>query len=114
MATTISTNLDSAVATKARHIAHKENRSISNFVAGAVGVFSEFPKELRDVLLELRASEDKALLQEVAREMAAVIAWKRFDAASARVAQEARSDLGLASLSDIELLDAAVEMTKSN
>lgn len=114
MAATISTNLDTAVAAKARQIAQKENRTVSNFVAGAVGVFSEFPKELRDTLLELRASEDKALLTEIMREMTAVIAWKRFDAAVARVVKEARFEPSLAALSDIELLDAAVEMTKGN
>jgi hypothetical protein len=112
MAMTISTNLDKAVATKARNIAQKENRSISNFVAGAVGVFSEFPKELRDILLELRASDDSTLMKEVMREMTLAVARRRFDAAIERVVTEARFDPSLANLSDIELLDAAVEVSK--
>lgn len=114
MAATISTNLDSAVAMKARRIAQNENRTISNFVAGAVGVFSEFPKELRDALLELRASEDRALLRDIMREMALVVARKRFDAAVANVAREANFDPTLASASDLELLDAAVEIVKAS
>lgn len=113
MADTISTNLDHAVAVKARQIAQRENRTVSNFVAGAVGVFSDFPKELRDILLELRASNDSQLLRDVMREMTFVAARARFDAAAAKLAQEGKFDVTL-DASDMDLLEAATAMTKGS
>jgi len=112
MADTISANLDHALAVKARLIAQKENRTVSNFVAGAVGVFSDFPKELRDFLLELRASKDSELLHDVMREMTVVAARTRFDAAAAKLAGEGKFDLDPNQASDMELIEAATRMTK--
>ncbi|MGO4831656.1 hypothetical protein AB4144_05075 [Rhizobiaceae sp. 2RAB30] len=113
MADTISTNLDHEVAVKARQIAQRENRTVSNFVAGAVGVFSDFPKELRDILLELRASNDSQLLRDVMREMTFVVARARFDAAAAKLAREGKFDV-TPEASDMDLLEVATAMTKGS
>jgi hypothetical protein len=113
MSATISTNLDDAVATKAREIAHREHRSISNLVANAVAVFTDMPKELRDTLLELRAENDDAQLQEFVREMSALAARTQFDLATRRLVAEGPSFAELADADEMDIMAHATDLTRS-
>jgi hypothetical protein len=112
VAETISAHLEAGLADKARRIARAENRTVSNYIAGAVGVFSDFPKELRDMLLELRTSDDDAFRREATRELLAVAARLRFDRATARLAEEDICDPRLKDASDDEILEAATRLVR--
>jgi hypothetical protein len=83
---------------RARDIARRENRSISNVVENALGVFTALPKDLRDQLvarLALGGPDDMAL-REAAREMMFALARKRYEEARAGVAASlGRSEVGL-------------------
>jgi hypothetical protein len=112
VAETISAHLETGLANKARRIARAENRTVSNYIAGAVSVFSDFPKELRDMLLELRTSDDAAFRREATRELLAVAARLRFDRAMARIAEEQVFDPRLKDASEDEILDAASKLVR--
>ena len=92
-AVSISANMDERDAKRVRMIAEKEHRSVSNFIANAVTVFSELPKDLRDSLLELRVDEDPMAFQRVARDMSALVARAKFDMAFQRLADQKRPNI---------------------
>jgi hypothetical protein len=78
---------------RAREIARRENRSISNVVENALGVFTALPKDLRDQLVARLATggpEDMAL-REAARDMMFALARKRYEEARAGLAESLRS-----------------------
>lgn len=111
MTSPISANLDDELAQKARVIAQKENRSLSNVIVNAVAVFTDLPRELRDALIELRAEGEADTYREMSREMMAFIARRRLDRAVRRLAAEGRFDSSLGDASDLELLEAATAMS---
>lgn len=106
MSSPISTNLDDDVAQRAREIAQREHRSLSNLVANAVAVFTDLPKELRDTLLELRTMNDGADLRALARDMSALAARARLEVATRRLVDEGRFSASLREASDLDLLEA--------
>lgn len=112
MSATISTNLDDDVAARAREIARREHRSLSNLVANAVAVFTDLPKELRDALLELRSANDAAQLGAFTHEMSALAAKARFDLATRRLIEERKFPPELGEGDDIDLLEAATSLTR--
>ncbi len=68
---------------RAREIARRENRSLSNVVENALGVSHALPKDLRDQLvarLSTGGSDDVAL-REAAREMMFALARRRYEEA---------------------------------
>jgi hypothetical protein len=113
MSTTISTNLDETIAERAREIARREHRSMSNLVANAVAVFTDLPKDLRDALLELRAVDDGARLRALTRELSALAARARFDLSVRELAAEKKLPIGIGDASDIELLETATKLTRA-
>lgn len=82
MATTISGNVDAQTAMKLRSVAARENRSVSNVVASAVAVFTDLPKGLRDLLLEMHVRQDEDGIKRISREMMAAVARAQLDAAA--------------------------------
>ena len=112
MSATISTNLDDTVAVRAREIAQREHRSISNLVANAVAVFTDLPKDLRDALLELRAVNDGAQLRALTRELSALAARVRFDLATRELVDENKFSADQKDASDVEMLEAATSLTR--
>lgn len=113
MSATISTNLDDVIAGRAREIARREHRSMSNLVANAVAVFTDLPKDLRDALLELRAVNDGAQLRALTRELSALAARARFDLAARQLAGEGKFSSKLGDADDVELLEAATSLTRA-
>jgi hypothetical protein len=123
MSTAVSTNLDDAVAARAREIAQREPRSISNLVANAVAMFTKLPKELGDGLLQLRAINDEAQLRTLAhemialalrtKEMMALAARTKFDRPVQEAVKETRLPTGLEDAEDLETLEAAMAITLS-
>jgi hypothetical protein len=109
-AVTISANLEEQDAAKARLLARREHRSMSNFVANAVVIFVDLPKDLRDALLELRVGNREGYRQ-LAREMSALVARHRFDRAAGRIAGQGRFDPALADASEQEIQEAATALT---
>ena len=73
---------------RAREIARLENRSLSNVVENALGVFTAMPKELRDQLVAMlsKGGADDAALREAARAMMAALARRRYEDARDRLA----------------------------
>ena len=113
-AVSISANMDERDAKRVRMIAEKEHRSVSNFIANAVAVFSELPKDLRDSLLELRVDEDPMAFQRVARDMSALVARAKFDMAFQRLADQKRlPELG-DDATDLEMLDQASRLCRES
>ena len=113
MSATISTNLDDTIAGRAREIAQREHRSMSNLVANAVAVFTDFPKDLRDTLLELRAISDGAQLRALTRELSALAARARFDMAAGELVAEKQFSNEIGDADDIELLETAAKLTRA-
>ncbi|GLS17593.1 hypothetical protein GCM10007874_06080 [Labrys miyagiensis] len=111
MPTTVSTNLDDAVAARARDIAQREHCSLSTLVANAVTVFTELPKELRDMVLDLRAANDEAQLHALSNEIRAIVARTRFDRIAHRLAAEVKFPHLAADASELEILEAATALT---
>ena len=83
---------------------------MSNFVANAVVIFVDLPKDLRDALLELRVGNREGYRQ-LAREMSALVARHRFDRAAGRIAGQGRFDPALADASEQEIQEAATALT---
>lgn len=110
-AVTVSTNLDEQDASKVRQLAKNESRTVSNFVANAVVVFSDMPKDLRDSLLELRAADDQALIRATFREMAALVARRKFELASHRLAGRDLLPSLPADASDTDFLETATALS---
>jgi predicted transcriptional regulator len=73
---------------RARAIAKQENRSLSNVVENALGVFTAFPEDLRDQLVARLAAggPDDAALREAGRELMFSLARRRYEQARASLA----------------------------
>jgi hypothetical protein len=112
MSTAISTNLDDTVAARARDIAQREHRSVSNVVANAVAVFTDLPKDLRDMLLDLRAANDEAQWRKVILEMTATAARIRFQRAASEAARHIVLPKEAEEADELALMEAASEITK--
>jgi hypothetical protein len=95
----LSATVPEALEASAREIARHENRSLSNVVENALGVFTALPKDLRDHLVARLATGGPrdAMLREAAREMMFSLARRRYE--------EARADLA----TDLAGNDAAAE-----
>jgi hypothetical protein len=65
----------------AREIARRENRSLSNVIENALGVFTALPKELRDQLVARLSTggPDDPVLRGAAREMMFALARRRYE-----------------------------------
>jgi hypothetical protein len=111
-AVSLSANLDERQATLVRKLAGRENRTVSNFVASAVIVFASLPKELRDALLELRCEENTEYYRELVREMSALVARRRLDAAFRRVAEEATFPDLPDDATEFDILDEASKLSR--
>lgn len=99
---------------RAREIARRENRSLSNVVENALGVFTALPKDLRDQLVARLSTggPDDFALREAAREMMFALARLRYEEARDGLASSiGRRDLepsaGLADLDGWTLVDQA-------
>jgi len=112
-AVTVSTNLDEAEAKRVRQLADIERRTVSNFVANAVVVFSELPRDLRDGLLELRVASDQAAFRSVVREMAAMVARRKFEAASKRLAERNLLPAVPEDATEADILDLASNLSRA-
>jgi hypothetical protein len=111
-AVTVSANLDERDAQKLRLIAAREHRSVSSLVASAAAVFADLPKDLRDTLLELRVDEGQTAFRSVVREFAAMVARKKFELASRRLAARHLLPAIPEDASDQEILDLASELVR--
>lgn len=87
-AVTLSASLDEGEARIVKELASREHRSTSSFIANAVAVYTELPKDVRDTLLELKAEKSSAVLRAVIREIGVLVARSRFDLASRRLADQ--------------------------
>jgi predicted transcriptional regulator len=99
---------------RAREIARRENRSLSNVVENALGVFTALPKELRDQLVARLSTggPDDAALRDAAREMMFALARRRYEEARESLASSIRRrdavpDAGLANLDGWTIVDRA-------
>jgi predicted transcriptional regulator len=113
MSAKISTKLDDATAVRAREIAQREHRSMSNHVANAVAVFTDLPKDLRDALLGLRAVNDGAQLRALTHELSALAARARFDLAARDLANESGFTNDVGEADDVALLESASKLTRA-
>ena len=111
-AVSISADIDERDALRVRMIAETEHRSVSNFIANAVAVFSDLPKDLRDSLLELRVDEDPMVFQRVTREISALVARARFDMSMQRLADQKLIPELSDDADDLELLDHASRLCR--
>lgn len=99
---------------RAREIAKCENRSLSNVVENALGVFTALPKDLRDQLVARLSTggPDDVALRDAAREMMFALARRRYEEARDGLASSLRHrgpelGTGLAEVDDWTLVDRA-------
>jgi malonyl CoA-acyl carrier protein transacylase len=107
-AVSVSAYGDEGVAKLVRKLAQGEHRTVSNFIANAVVVFSGMPKDLRDTLLELGAEKDSAAFRSVVQEIAALVARRKLDIALRRLADQKRLPEMPEDASELDVLDARV------
>jgi hypothetical protein len=95
---------------RAREIARRENRSISNVVENALGVFTAFPKDLRDQPVARLATggPDDIALREAAREMMFALARRRYEETRASLAESFRKSSLNAKADFVDLDDWAL------
>jgi len=76
-----STSLTPDVGMRVKIIAHRENRSFANVIESAVKVFTLFPKEVRDILVDAAADAEtgRRRLKELARILMYQDAMRRLD-----------------------------------
>ena len=76
-----STSLTPDVGMRVKDIAHRENRSFANVIESAVKVFTLFPKEVRDILVDAAADAEtgRRRLKELARILMYQDAMRRLD-----------------------------------
>jgi hypothetical protein len=79
-----STSLTPDVGMRVKIIAHRENRSFANVIESAVKVFTLFPKDVRDVLVDAAADAETGprRLKELARILMYQDAMRRLDEAA--------------------------------
>jgi ABC-type phosphate transport system ATPase subunit len=79
-----STSLTPDVGMRVKTIAHRENRSFANVIESAVKVFTLFPKDVRDILVDAAADADtgRRRLKELARILMYQDAMRRLDEAA--------------------------------
>ena len=81
---------------RARAIAKLENRSLSNVVENALGVFTAMPKDMRDHLVERLAigGAQDSQLREANRQVMFALAGLRFREARDNIAEDLRKKHG--------------------
>lgn len=102
----LSATVSEPLEARARAIAKQENRSLSNVVENALGVFTAFPKDLRDHLVARLASggPDDMALREVSRELMASMARRRYEEArDALIQSNLKQDRTLTGVDDWSL-----------
>jgi ABC-type phosphate transport system ATPase subunit len=79
-----STSLTTDVGMRVKMIAHRENRSFANVIESAVKVFTLFPKDVRDILVDAAADADtgRKRLKELSRSVMYQDAMRRLDEAA--------------------------------
>ena len=99
---------------RARAIARQENRSLSNVVENALGVFTAMPKDLRDRLVARLAAggPDDAGLRDASRSLMFALARRRYadarDELAAHLAGKSLPKSGWRpDIDDLQLLPAA-------
>jgi hypothetical protein len=113
-AVSVSANLDERDAKRVRMLAEREHRTVSNFISNAVVVFSDLPKDLRDSLLELRVDEDATAFRAVVREISALVARRKFEMASQRLADQKVLPELPEDADDPDILDQASAISRSS
>ena len=111
-AVTLSANLDESEARIVKDMASREHRSTSSFIANAVSVYLEFPREVRDTLLELKAEKSSATLRAVIREFGVLVARSKFDLASRRLTDQKLLPDIAEDATDQDILDQASALAR--
>lgn len=94
---------------RARAIARQENRSLSNVVENALGVFTALPKDLRDLLVARLAAggPDHKTWREASRLLMFTLARQRFEEAREALAKSGlRPDPVLSDVDDWRVVAA--------
>jgi hypothetical protein len=91
----LSATIPDPLESRARTIAREENRSLSNVVENALGVFTAFPKDLRDQLVARLAAggPDDPTLRKASRELMFVLARHRYAEARDQLARSLAENL---------------------
>ncbi len=113
-AVSVSANLDERDSKRVRMLAEREHRTVSSFISNAVVVFSDLPKDLRDSLLELRVDKDASAFRAVVREMSVLVARRKLEMASQRLAEQKVLPELPEDATDLDILDQASTISRSS
>lgn len=113
MSVTLSTNVDDRMALKARIIAEKENRSVSNILSSALAVFTSLPKDFRDAVLEMQSQQNTLDAKRFAREIMATMSRLRLEAVTKELAGKRIFGGPDGETSEIDLLEEATQMIEA-
>lgn len=106
----VSASVDSKTALKLRVLAKREDRTVSNLISNAVSLYTDLPKELRQIWKQMQSSDDRSF-QSFLREITALTVQRKFERARQELAETIPPSPEIAEMSESELADAAVGMT---
>jgi hypothetical protein len=106
----VSASVDSKAAGKLRVLAKREDRTVSNLISDAVSLYTDLPKELRQIWKQMQSSDDRSF-QALLREITALTVQRKFERARQELAETIPPSPELAELSESELADVAVGTT---
>lgn len=110
---TVSTHVDREIADLAERIAELEDRKVSQVAGAALSLYVRLPAEARDALRYIEALGDEKVEEATLQEIASVLVRLEYELATRRlVAEVERDDLGGLG-SEEEILEKAVELTRS-
>ena len=114
---TVSANVKESTVLNARITAQKEHRSLSNVIECSMEVFQAVPKEVRDLILELKGDDQNQALGELRREMLRLTTRFMRERNMALMLEQMEAPEGLETADEDEIMDIAdrlIAEAKSN
>lgn len=111
--TTVSTHVDEEIAERVRQIAALEDRKVSRVAGAALALYVDLPGEARDALRHIEALGDEGARDAALREITSVLLRLDYELAARRLAGEVEGDELEAPGDEEEILERAVELTRS-
>jgi Arc/MetJ-type ribon-helix-helix transcriptional regulator len=104
---TVSANVKESTMLNARITAQKEHRSLSNIIECSMEVFQHVPKEVRDLILELKGDDQRTALSDLGREMLRLTTRFRRERNMTLMVEQMKAPEGLKDADDDEVMDMA-------
>lgn len=104
---TVSANVKESTVLNARITAQKEHRSLSNIIECSMEVFQHVPKEVRDLILELKGEDESKALGDLGREMLRLTNRFKRERNMGLMVEQMQAPEGLKDADEDEVMDIA-------